>query len=153
MSPITGAGTSVRYSERLWPSFPWWFVTAALSAMTAAMVYPVWRLGAFLVPVAIFLIAAAWLRSLSAAIIVTDQEFVAGAAHIDRSFVTGAVPYNQRESFVARGAGLDARAFLMTRPWVKTVVKVTIDDPADPTPYWLVSARHPRELVAALSRR
>jgi hypothetical protein len=29
---------------------------------------------------------------------------------------------------------------------------VTIDDPRDPTPYWLISSRHPRRLAAALTR-
>jgi hypothetical protein len=27
---------------------------------------------------------------------------------------------------------------------------VVLDDPDDPTPYWLVSARHPDRLLAAL---
>ena len=29
-------------------------------------------------------------------------------------------------------------------------VRVPLTDPADPTPYWLVSTRHPARLVAAL---
>jgi hypothetical protein len=29
-------------------------------------------------------------------------------------------------------------------------VQVTVHDPADPVPYWLVSTRRPDELVAAL---
>jgi hypothetical protein len=29
-------------------------------------------------------------------------------------------------------------------------VRVTVTDPQDPTPYWLVSTRHPEKLVEAL---
>jgi hypothetical protein len=30
-------------------------------------------------------------------------------------------------------------------------VKVLLDDPDDPTPYWLISSRHPRQLAAAVT--
>ncbi|MCL3837320.1 DUF3093 domain-containing protein [Aeromicrobium duanguangcaii] len=39
-------------------------------------------------------------------------------------------------------AGTD-RAFLLTRPWIDRGVRVEVADPADPTPYWLVSTRRP----------
>ena len=44
----------------------------------------------------------------------------------------------------------DARAYLLLRPYLSRAVMVPVDDPADPTPYWLVSTRRPDELVAAL---
>jgi hypothetical protein len=50
-----------------------------------------------------------------------------------------------------RGVDLDARAFLKIRPWVKPVVRIELDDDNDPTPYWLVSTRRPKELAAALT--
>jgi hypothetical protein len=36
------------------------------------------------------------------------------------------------------------------RPYIKTTVEITLDDPEDPVPYWLVSTRHPQRLAAAL---
>ncbi|MGW9267500.1 DUF3093 family protein, partial [Gordonia terrae] len=39
---------------------------------------------------------------------------------------------------------------LVHRSWVKTMVLIVLDDPDDPTPYWLVSTRRPAELLAAL---
>jgi hypothetical protein len=48
------------------------------------------------------------------------------------------------------GVDADARAYLLLRPYLKRAVMVPVDDPADPTPYWLVSTRRPDELVAAL---
>jgi len=44
----------------------------------------------------------------------------------------------------------DARAFLLLRPYLRRAVMVPVQDPADPTPYWLVSTRQPERLVRAL---
>jgi hypothetical protein len=37
------------------------------------------------------------------------------------------------------------------RPWIGGAVQVVIDDPADPTPYWVVSSRDPVRLAAAIA--
>lgn len=47
------------------------------------------------------------------------------------------------------GAG-DARAYLCLRGLVPDGVRVDLCDPADPTPFWLLSSRSPRSLAAAL---
>jgi hypothetical protein len=36
------------------------------------------------------------------------------------------------------------------RPWIGPGVQVWVDDADDPTPYWVVSSRHPDRLVRAL---
>ena len=33
---------------------------------------------------------------------------------------------------------------------MRTAVEITLDDPEDPVPYWLVSTRRPQQLAAAL---
>ena len=38
----------------------------------------------------------------------------------------------------------------MHRAWVGPMVLLVLDDPDDPTPYWLVSSRHPDRVLAAL---
>jgi hypothetical protein len=48
------------------------------------------------------------------------------------------------------GPGLDARAYVCLRAWARTGVRVALNDPDDPTPYWLVSTRRPELLVQAL---
>ena len=50
------------------------------------------------------------------------------------------------------GRDADARAYLLLRPYLQRAVRIGIDDPADPTPYWLVSTRRPDRLAAALRR-
>jgi len=48
------------------------------------------------------------------------------------------------------GPQLDARAHLLLRGWVRGGLRLELVDPQDPTPYWLVSARHPERLAAAV---
>ena len=52
----------------------------------------------------------------------------------------------------AMGVDADARAFLATRPYCKTAVRVEVADRTDPTPYWLVSSRDPAALAASLGQ-
>ena len=46
------------------------------------------------------------------------------------------------------GVGAHPLAFVVQRPWIGGAVQVLLDDPADPTPYWLISTRHPIELFS-----
>lgn len=50
----------------------------------------------------------------------------------------------------AMGVALHPLAFVVQRPWVGRGVRVVLDDPDDPTPYWLVSSRAPERLREAL---
>ena len=49
------------------------------------------------------------------------------------------------------GVDADARAYLVTRPYLKHSVRVPVSDPDDPAPYWLVATRHPDRLARALT--
>ncbi|HWJ84512.1 MAG TPA: DUF3093 family protein, partial [Cellulomonas sp.] len=37
--------------------------------------------------------------------------------------------------------------------WIHAGVRIELVDPADPTPYWIVTSRRPDELAAALRGR
>ena len=50
----------------------------------------------------------------------------------------------------ALGRQLDPAAFVVHKAWVGPMVLVVLDDPDDPTPYWLVSCRHPERVLSAL---
>ena len=67
----------------------------------------------------------------------------AGPAHISARPGRPAEPLDAEETRRVHGVDADARAFLLTRPYLKRSVQVPVHDPADPTPYWLVSTRHP----------
>ncbi len=149
MAP-TQPDTHVIYTEKLRPSPGIWALCALAAASTALMVFPVWKIGAIVLPVVTFLLLLLWMRSLTVTIVVTETQLVVGEAHIERRFVADAHPYDAEAARVARGVELNARAFLKLRPWIKPAVKIDIADETDPTPYWLVSSAHPHEFAAAL---
>jgi hypothetical protein len=82
---------------------------------------------------------------------VRDGEVVAGAAHVPLHHVGAVTPLDAEQTRRMRGPEADANAFLVLRPWVATAVRVELTDPADPTPYWLVSTRAPERFAAAAS--
>jgi hypothetical protein len=90
-----------------------------------------------------------WLGS--ARIEVRDGTLHVGPAHIAVDLVGAVEPLDAEQTRRVHGVEADARAFLFTRPYLKRSVRVTILDPADRTPYWLVSTRHPQRLADALS--
>jgi hypothetical protein len=77
----------------------------------------------------------------------------AGRAHIALDLVGAAEPLDADATRRVHGVDADARAYLVTRPYLKRSVRIDVTDPADPTPYWLVSTRRPEALAAAVSTR
>jgi Protein of unknown function (DUF3093) len=83
---------------------------------------------------------------------VTDAMLVAGRARLPLPNVGNAQGFTGTDATQQRGPKLDARAWLVIRGWISPVVKIDVNDESDPTPYWLVSTRHPADLVAALAK-
>jgi len=52
--------------------------------------------------------------------------------------------------FTSPGVKSDARARMLIRAYVKTAVKIKMEDKADYTPYLVISTRRPKELAVAL---
>jgi len=83
-------------------------------------------------------------------IVVSDGMLRAGRASIPVSLTGETHVARGEDARYERGPGGDARAWLMLRGWVEPVARITVTDPDDPTPYWLLSTRRPEELTAAL---
>lgn len=143
------------YRERLWPA-PWLFVATALVIPASILVFaPIDLMVGAIVAVVLYSGCVLSLLALSPTIEVAEGELRAGRAHIPLELVGEPSAHTGRQAFAERGPGLDARAYLVIRGWVKDVVRVPIEDPEDPTPYWLLSSRRPNDIVAAIrgSRR
>lgn len=82
--------------------------------------------------------------------VTADGVLHAHKASLPRAVISrgGAIPATAKSA--ALGRQLDPAAYLMHRSWVRTLVVLVLDDPDDPTPYWLVSTRHPERVLAAL---
>jgi len=139
------------FRERLWPGPGGWLIAAGLGALVGLVLFPIsvalaWGVGAAAVVLALVVTAA-----LTPQIAVTGGELRAGSAHIPLPLLGDATPLAGDELRTALGPDLDARAYVCLRGWVHTAVRVELTDPEDPTPYWIVSTRRPRALVAALA--
>lgn len=152
-SPAPVPGSTPTYDETLRVPLRWW----ALTTMFLASV-----LIAFLVatPVAVAvattlvltaLAAAVFLSYGSARVVVADGTFRAGRASIPVSLLADPEPLDAEATHRAVGVEADARAYLLLRAYAEGAVRVRVVDPADRTPYWLVSTRDPDRLCAALS--
>lgn len=139
------------YRERLWPA-PWLFVATALVIPATFLVFlPISVPAGIVTAIVLYVGCVVLLLAASPVIEVTGTELHAGRARLPLRVVGGAEGFAKEDASLQRGRQLDARAWLMIRGWVDPVVRVELDDPADPTPYWLVSTRRPQELVAALT--
>lgn len=135
----------------MWPA-PWLFVATALVIPASLLVFlPINFVVGVIVAIGLYAGCVLLLLISAPLVEVTETELVAGRARLPRSAVGSAEGFRRDDARRERGVGLDARAWLSIRGWVDPVVKVTLDDPDDPTPYWLLSTRRPEELVAALS--
>lgn len=141
----------VRYRERLWPAWWIWVVALGISAAGILVLAPINLAAGFIAAAVLFALLSVFFLSTTALIEVDDQTLNVGRARIERIYVTAAEGFRAEEAFQERGPRLNGLAYLCIRGWVSPVVKITINDPDDPTPYWLASTRHPEKLVAALT--
>jgi Protein of unknown function (DUF3093) len=156
VSDTRATSQSVRYRERL--SVPWWwwppgFGLAALIGLEVnqgVSALPIWLPYAVLLPVAAVVLL--WFGRTEVRVVAgtAETELWAGAAHLPKSAVSRAAEVPRSAKSAALGRQLDPAAFVVHRAWVGPMVLLVLDDPDDPTPYWLVSCRHPDRVLKAL---
>ena len=147
----------MRFDERL--SVPlWWAVPGlivigliVLDVVLGHPTWPAWIPAVLLVP----LLALAMARLGRSRVTLREDRhgqrvLQVGPARLPERFIAevAVVPANDKQPVL--GPELDPTAFLLHRPWIKPMVKVTLGDPDDPTPYWLFSVRRPEALVSCL---
>jgi len=105
-----------------------WLPFVALPALTIVVV---WSLG-------------------RARLAISADELSIRGAHVPLHFVSGVVALDARTLRRLIGREGDPRAYVSIRPWIGPGVQLQLDDPDDPTPYWVISTRHPDQVVALL---
>ena len=83
-------------------------------------------------------------------ITVANGRLVADRISVPISALGKASELSKEEFSMALGPRADPRAQLMIRGYVPGGVKIVLTDPEDPTPYLLISSRHPEKLAIAL---
>lgn len=147
---------SVRYRERLWVPWWWWPLAFALAGLIAFEV----NLGvapklSWLPYATLFTVAAGtllWLGRIEVRVTAGNSgvQLWAGEAHLPVTVIARSAAIAPSAKSAALGRQLDPAAFVLHRAWVGPMILVVLDDPDDPTPYWLVSCRHPERMLSAL---
>ena len=136
--------------ETYWPAWLWLFLLFLATSLALAF----WaalgvRWGAIIG--LLQLLGLIYLSQRSALLLeVTESELKVGSAHIDRQFLGVVEPLSADAMRKWRGPLCDPAGFMALRFWISTGVKIEINDPKDPCPYWLVSSKKAQPLVAAL---
>ena len=138
------------YRERVRPAV-WWYPIIALIIPAALLILaPVSIVAGALTAAGLVAGCLVLLLTSAPVIEVADGELRAGRARIPLTLVGEVLVARGTDARHERGPGLDARAWLLLRGDVDPVVRVTILDPDDPAPYWLVSTREPEALARAI---
>ncbi len=141
------------YQERLGVPLRWWvqgtMVVASLwlAVVVATPAAVAWTVTA----IAMLLLGAGLIAYGGVRLAVADGVFRAGRARIEGQHLGTVEALDAEQTRRTAGPEANARAFLILRPYLKRAVKVEITDPADPTPYWLISSRRPEALAGALT--
>ncbi len=140
------------YRERL-TAPAWYWVVGVLFGVTTIMAVSFWygpwvAFGGGLFVTAAITVGLAWLGR-------TEVAVEARGVRVGPSLLEWpwAGPVEVLDAAATRdrlGVDADARAFVTQRPWLAECVVVTVEDAADPHPYWLISSRRPAQLAAAI---
>ena len=142
----------VQYVEAL--RTPWWWYLAAVGIAgliaaefrIAGVHVTEWLPFVILLPLAAIIV---WWMGRSRVQVSRGELHIRGA-HLSLEYVTGAIGLDPPTLRRVVGREGDPAAFVQIRQWIGPGVQVWIDDEDDPTPYWVVSTRHPDRLVNAL---
>ena len=141
------------YDERLGVPLRWWaLATMFLASMLLAFLVatPTWVALTGTAVLSAALLGGFWSYG-KARVTVRDGLLTAGRARISVEHVGAVQALDADATRRLAGRDADARAYLLLRPYLRRAVRIAIVDPADPTPYWLVSTRRPVRLAAALT--
>ncbi|MGH3857172.1 MAG: DUF3093 domain-containing protein [Pseudonocardiaceae bacterium] len=133
---------------------PWWwwplaFAVATLLAAEVHMGYPgvrSWLPYLLAVP----LTSAVLLRMGRHQVALRGGELQVGPAHVPVRHLGQIQVINPKDTRRALGPELDPAAFVLHAGWVGPVLRITLTDPADPTPYWIFSVRQAEKLAELL---
>jgi hypothetical protein len=150
MAPDLDRPARTLFTERLWPSIAVWCGVVVMAGMFTVTFAPIRLPLALGAGAAVLVTGVVVAIRTSPRVEVAHGELRAGGAHIPVGVLGAARSLDRAQMRVELGPALDARAYVCLRAWIGTGVRVEVLDPQDPTPYWLVSTRHPLELLAAL---
>lgn len=156
MTDTGSAEPKTIYRERQWVPAYWWVLAALLVALVSAQLALNRSILWLIIPAVVLSVIAVWiLLSLSSTVISVEEDadgtrwLLAEKAILPDDVVARslAVPATAKRN--AMGRQLDPAAFVVSHGWVHEMVMLVLDDPEDPTPYWLIGSKNPEALLTA----
>lgn len=139
------------YEERLWPpGWAWLGATAFAATLGFAFWVPYGTTVGLVVGALAVGLTLAGLVAAAGRVSLREAVLRAGPARLPLSVVSTVTALDAAAAADLLGAHADARAYLYQRGWVRTAVRLDLDDPQDRVPYWFVSTRRPQQLAAAV---
>lgn len=158
---MTDTEPRIAYAERLTVPWWWWALGVGVLAVLCTTVQlgtgiPAWIPFLALLPLPVWTLL--WLGRHRLEVVSTgpdpaQTELRVGRAHLPMNFVSRAAAVPAAAKSAAMGRQLDPAAYVRHRPWIGPMTLLVLDDPDDPTPYWLISSRTPERLLAALGKQ
>ena len=145
-----GTAGTASYRERLVPGVGGWAAALGFALVLGIALWPASHAVALGVGGLAAVAGVVALGGTSPGGAVAAGELRAGRAHVPASLLGQVTTLDADAMRVQLGPRLDARAYVCLRAWARTGVHVVLEDPQDPTPYWLVSTRHPQRLADAV---
>src|ERR1700761_581279 len=140
------------YRERLLVPVSYWLLAIPVVLTLGAEAY--FFVDGFIPPLFIgllFLIVAAFLVNWSSVTIeVTGAVLRAGKKTLALSEVDEVIALDERQAMARRGPQADPAAHILLRPYLRRAVYISLANPAEEVPYWLIATRHPERLAAAI---
>ena len=138
------------YRERVRPNLGTFIAVATLLPAVTLVSEPFdYRIG---IAVGLILVISIWaaLFFLAPVIKVGSSHLTVARAKIPRNLLGRIDEIAKDQIFSERGPKLDPAAFKVFQGTVKTAIKISLRDPNDPTPYWIISTRKPAQLAEVL---
>ena len=148
------ASPQVLYTERQWVPWYWWATGLGLTLLLAGQFGLNRNIWWFIIPLILIGAMVLWfLVWLSKTVVQVEMDadgtrwLIVEDANLPANVVTRStvVPASARQN--ALGRQLDPAAFLVSHTWVPEHVLLVLDDPEDPTPYWMIATRNPERVL------
>ena len=144
---------AIVYRERVRPNLGTFIAVATLLPAVTLVSEPFdYRIG---IAVGLVLVLSIWLALyfLAPVIQVGSSFLEVGRAKIPRNLLGNIEEIAKDQIFSERGPNLNPAAYKAFQGTVKTALKITVNDPNDPTPYWIISTRKPAQLANLLKAK
>jgi hypothetical protein len=144
---------AVEYRE--WLRTPWWWypLGVAVASILAAEFHVAGLALTDWIPwtgLPLLAVVVTFLMGRSQLVIAGGELRIRGA-HVGLNYISDAVELDDRSLRRLVGRDGDPTSFVSIRPWIGPGVQILLDDADDPTPYWVLSTRHPEQVVRLLT--